>query len=143
MHIKPLTAEHFKSVKDIFGESFYKDGMNNTDLCYYWRKRKSDSLGIFTPEGDLLGFSIIIQPAGTPNNRYLAYFAVHSDYRGGSLGTDLMAATLVRRKGAGGALHLMPLNGKVRAWYLKRGFKNTFGGYMNYHSYGTRSKRGL
>jgi len=140
MRIKKLLAEHYKSVKDIFGESFHKEGIDNSDLSYYWRTRHSDdSLGIFSREGDLLGFAIVIQPAATPNNRYLIYFAVHSAYRGTRLGSTLMSKILEKRRAAGGAIHLTPLNrAGLREWYIKRGFKNTYGGYMNFHSYGTR-----
>lgn len=140
MRIKKLLAEHYKSVKDIFGESFYKVGIDDTDLAYYWRARHSaDSLGIFSNEGDLLGFALVIQPAATPNNRYLIYFAVHSAYRGTRLGSTLISKILEKRRAARGAIHLTPLNtAGLRDWYIKRGFRNTCGGYMNFHSYGTR-----
>jgi hypothetical protein len=54
--IKSLTCLHYRSAKDIFEETF--DPQEYPEFNLSWRLRsKTEFIGIFTREGDLLGFS--------------------------------------------------------------------------------------
>jgi len=130
---------HYKSVKDIF-TVFYKYGMKDDNLSYYWRHRSREaSLGIFNETGDLLGFALLLNKATTPGNMYLSYMAVHQDFKGLDLGSKLLKRILDQRLEARGSVHLVPLySPKLRAWYTAHGFRFTTEDYMNFHSYRTR-----
>jgi len=138
-YIRALTPLHYKSVKDIF-TVFYKYGMKDDNLSYYWRHRsRNASLGIFNASGDLLGFALLINKAATPGNMYLSHIAVHPDFKGFDLGSKLLTRILERRIAVRGSVHLVPLeSNKLRLWYAAHGFRFTTEDYMNFHSYGTR-----
>jgi len=142
--IKPLTSLHCKSVRDIFEETF--DRQEYADFNTAWRFRsKSESIGIFTHEGDLLGFAII-----WGSGRMLKYLCIHPEYQRFKLGTKLLKAVLDNCLSNGKSLHLVPAqNAHLTQWYSKHGFTVTkyfkaFDGtrwyYMNFHAYPTRSK---
>lgn len=140
-YLKRLGPTHYRSAKDIFA-IFYKEGMRDYDLSYYWRCRcVSESIGVFTREGDLLGFALVMKKASTPGNLYLPFIAVHPDFKGLDLGSAMLKHILSRRLDARGAIHLVPLSSiRLRAWYERHGFRFTTELYMNFHSYGTRSR---
>jgi GNAT superfamily N-acetyltransferase len=140
-YIQQLDPLHYKSVKDIF-TVFYKSGIKNEDLSYYWRHRsREESVGIFH-EGDLLGFALLMNRASTPGNMYLSYIAVHPDFKGLDLGSKLLMFILAKCLDAKKSIHLVPLSSpKLRQWYVMHGFKFTQKNCMNFHSYPTRQNR--
>jgi len=140
-HIKQLRVDHYKSIKDIFEESFYERGMTSADLAYYWRNRsRGRSLGIFNKEGDLLGFALVQSKAATPGNMYLSYLAVHSSCRGTQLGSQLLSRIVLDSVRQGTCLHLCSLTDrKLRLWYSQHGLWVSKGTtYFNLHHYNTR-----
>ena len=138
-YIRRLSPLHYKSIKDIFAV-FYKNGIKDVTLSYYWRHRSRDaSIGIFNETGDLLGFALLMNKAATPGNMYLSYIAVHEDFKGHDLGSKLLLRVLQQRLEVRGSVHLVPLSSKkLRLWYVAHGFRFTTEDYMNFHSYGTR-----
>jgi ribosomal protein S18 acetylase RimI-like enzyme len=142
-YIRQLNPLHYKSVKDIFAV-FHKNGIKDDALSYYWRYRsRGASIGIFNETGDLLGFALLMNKAGTPGNMYLSYIAVHPDFKGHDLGSKLLMRILEQRLEARGSVHMVPLSSKkLCLWYEAHGFRFTNELYMNFHSYGTR-KNGL
>ena len=140
-HIKQLGPLHYRSMKDIFAV-FYKSGMKDQDLSYYWRHRSREaSVGIFSSAGDLLGFALLMNKADTPGNMYLSYIAVHPDFKGFDLGSKLLKSILVKRLAINGSIHLVPLSfPKLRKWYYDHGF-NFSTDCMNFHSYRTRKNQ--
>jgi len=142
-NIKSLRDEHYKSVKDIFGESFYSHGLKNSDLAYYWRHRsRKRSLGICNAEGDLLGFALVQSKAATPGNMYLSYLAVHSSCRGTQLGSQLLSRIILDSVREETCLHLCSLTDrKLRLWYAQHGFWTTKGEtHFNLHQHNTRMR---
>ena len=140
-YIRRLTPLHYRSIKDIF-EVFYREGLCNMDLSYYWRYRdRRTSIGTFNADGDLLGFALLMDKATTPNNLYLSFIATHSRFSDYGLGSKMMQWIVAGRRNEKGAVHLISLDSpRLQAWYMKHGFRSTYDRYyMNLHSYGTRS----
>jgi GNAT superfamily N-acetyltransferase len=133
---KDLKCEHYKSIRDIFLETFEESDL--VMLGSSWKERtKEKSIGAFTREGDLLGFIII---TGT----YVDYLAVHPLFQKLKLGTKLLRYSLDRCIEEGGHLYLDYPIGRtdVRDWYIRNGFsltslKGRIG--LVFHTYKTRS----
>jgi GNAT superfamily N-acetyltransferase len=130
-YISPLTAEHTKSANDIFHSAF--------DITYplhrLWRHRNHDlSCGIFTREGDLLGFALVI-------DNYVQYLAVHDAFQGLGIGTVLLKKILEICIDKNISIYLSPLDDVV-GWYCKHGFYGTKDGELVFHTHNTR-RQGL
>lgn len=133
-NIKKLTVEHYASVRDIFNQQFpYKD-FSLADLHTSWRDRSRDlSIGVFTKEGDLLGFALI-------ENNYTSFIAIHSSYQGNNLGSNLITNILKKCIRDNRSMYLYPLHQKQNLikWYGSHGFHKTYDGYLTFHCHHTR-----
>jgi len=138
--LRPLCAQDYRSVKDIFENAFDTHLKPITDLGISWKYRsKPHSLGVFR-SGDLLGFAIVSFHTKNGINRYVDYLAVHSSFRGHDIGSMLLKAIISECHAGHTSVHLYPLPfPKLVAWYKSHGFYDTYGGYLNLHSYDTRS----
>jgi GNAT superfamily N-acetyltransferase len=142
--IKPLTCLHYRSAKDIFEETF--DSQEYPEFNLSWRLRsKTESIGIFTSQGDLIGFALI-----WGSSRMLKYLSIHPMFQRFKLGTRLLTAILDHCRSVKKNLYLVPAQSPhVAQWYTKHGFAvskyfkasdGTTWPYMNFHPYSTRSK---
>lgn len=140
--IRPLLQQDYRSIKDIFHDAFDAWKLPVTDLGISWRRRSiPDSRGIFSREGDLLGFAIVSFHKRNGTNRYLDYLAIHSSFRGKDLGTILLSDVIESCRDDKSSIHLYPVDSpRIKAWYESHGFRDTNNGYMNLHFYETRSK---
>jgi ribosomal protein S18 acetylase RimI-like enzyme len=125
--IRPLTAEHTKSVNDIYHSAF--------DVLFplhrLWKYRNCElSCGIFTREGDLLGFALVI-------DNYVQYLAVHDSFQGMGIGSILLRKILAICIEKGESIYLSPLDDVV-GWYCKHGFYGTKHGELVFHTHNTR-----
>jgi len=135
MSIRRLRAQHSKSVREIWEDSFLKEKLTiQKDFASSWRNRSlRESVGLFNKD-NLLGFAIVSFHKRNKGNRYIDYIAVHSTYRGRGYGDRLMRHLLTKACGARRGIHLYPLE-HVVPWYKKHGFYWTTDEYMNAHSY--------
>ncbi len=117
--IKPLRVTDAKAVRDIFREVF--DECEDGHYAEAWRKRaRNYSLGYFSKDGDLLAFALV---AHTRYSYYLSYIAVHPEYQGQAIGSELLHAVLLKLQAARQSLSLIPAdNPKTINWYSKKGF---------------------
>jgi len=139
--IKPLTCLEYKSAYDIFSETFVREECLH--FSSNWRTRsRTKSVGIFTSQGDLLGFVLI---AGTKN--YINCIAVHPEFQNYSFGTILLQHLLRGCIQTSSNLYLVPASERLQHWYSRKGFQVTqifqsdtkeYGTYMNFHSHRTR-----
>ena len=142
MSVKPLTQEHYKSVKDIFHEAFANQGYVCEDIGYAWRRRiLGASQGYFNDDGDLLGFAIVNTRSQTKRN-YLHFLGVYDQYKGRGIGSEILKAVLANHPN----VYLWP-EGKtdedteaLRKWYEKYGFVHSNDNFYAIHPYDTRSK---
>ena len=135
MNIRTLRADHSKSVREIWEDSFLTEKLTiQKDFASSWRNRSlRESVGLFDKD-NLLGFAIVSFHKRNKGNRYVDYIAVHSKYRGRGHGDRLMQYLLAKARGAKRGIHLYPLK-HVIPWYKKHGFYWTTSEYMNAHSY--------
>jgi GNAT superfamily N-acetyltransferase len=141
-HVKPLTAQDYKSVKDIYDSEFKL--MGKKTMNYPWKNRIPDlSLGIFNNEGDLLGFTLVVRYSNFDVN-YLSRIAIHSSFQNLGLGNKLLKAVLQKSYLKKQALYLTPLNRTTPLikFYCNLGFYGTGNGQMTFHFYNTR-RQGL
>ena len=138
--IQPLNAEHYRSIREIYHDAFDSYHLPVEDLGVSWRKRSApDSYGIFSPDGDLLGFAIVSFHKKNGTNRYLDYLAIHSAFRGQDLGSTLLNFLIDDCRAKKTSIHLYPVDSdRIKAWYKSHGFRETADGYMNLHFYETR-----
>ena len=109
--VRQLTLADYKSIKDIFHDAFDCHACSEKDCGDSWRQRSApDSYGIFSSEGDLLGFAIVSFHKKNGTNRYLDYLAVHSAFRGQDLGSKLLGYILDTCRELRQAIHLYPVN---------------------------------
>jgi GNAT superfamily N-acetyltransferase len=145
MRIKPLTTFEAKAVRKIFFEIF--DESEDVHYNSAWRNRDcSRSLGIFSKENDLLGFSLV-------EGDKLAYIGIDPLYQKDKLGTTLLKRVLEISEEQRKHINLIPAEDpRLVKWYGKHGFNVVneemlvCGGKritMNYHTYNTRFKRAL
>lgn len=139
--IKQLNCLHAKTAREIFYSFFHME--EHSEFQFSWRVReRSRSVGIFTEEGDLLGYTLVWL-------NKLAYIVVDGDYQGMNLGslllTHILGITVSQKK----TLHLTPVNApRLIHWYKKHGFKEELQSesdtpgivfrVLNFHSYNTR-----
>ena len=140
--IRNLGTEDYKSVRDIFHDAFDSHNLTVKDLGVSWRNRSApDSYGIYSSEGDLLGFAIVSFHKKNGTNRYLDYLAVHSSFRGQDLGSKLLTHIIDICRENKTSIHLYPVKSeRIKAWYESHGFRDSNGVYMNLHFYDTRSE---
>ena len=140
--IHPLRTQDYHSVRDIYHDAFDRHDLPVKDLGVSWRARSiPDSYGIYSREGDLLGFAIVSFHAKNGANRYLDYLAVHSTFRGMDLGSKLLNYILQLCYETKSSIHLYPLDSeRLLAWYAQHGFYHTGLDYMNFHCYETRQQ---
>jgi GNAT superfamily N-acetyltransferase len=92
------------------------------------------SCGIFSKEGDLLGFALVV-------DNYVHYLAVHNSLQGLGLGTLLLRKILEKCIDMNISLQLCPVENMIR-WYCKHGFYGTNDGELVFHTHNTR-RQGL
>jgi GNAT superfamily N-acetyltransferase len=138
--IKQLLTHNYRSVKEVFTDVFIPVGFTIAQLTYSWKNRShSDSFGIFTSQGDLIGFALVYEVACNPVNKYLSYIAVYKSYAGEKLGSRLLTHTVKKVLKHGYSLHLYPLqHAKLINWYRLHGFHAVANGYLNIHRHFTR-----
>jgi GNAT superfamily N-acetyltransferase len=138
--IKQLLTDNYRSVKEIFTDVFIPVGFTIAQLTYSWKNRShSDSFGIFTSQGDLIGFTLVYEVASNPVNKYMSYIAIYKSYTGEKLGSRLLTHTIKKILKDGYALHLYPLHhAKLINWYRLHGFHIVANGYLNIHRHFTR-----
>lgn len=137
--VKPLIAENYKSVKDIYDSEFAI--MGKKTLKSPWKNRIPDlSLGIFNHAGDLLGFTLVIRLTSDSECNYLSRIAIHPDFQNLGLGKKLLKVVLEKSYLKKETLYLTPLNlgAPLIKFYCRYGFYGTGDGYMACHFYNTR-----
>ena len=143
--IRSLVTSDSRSAREIFLDIF--DECEDSRYSQAWRlKSKEYSLGYFTKEGYLIGFALV-QPS--LHGYYLNYIAVHPDYQGKNIGSELLSALLSKLEQKKLSLTLIPVdNERTIKWYKDKGFYvtrqwTTSDGiralYMLRHFYNTRS----
>lgn len=141
MDIEPVLLEdkHYRAVKGIFRDTFDRTifKLSNINTSWYTRS-KEESYG-FMLNGVLIGFIITSYHVKNKDNLYVDYIAFDQQYRGKGLGTAVLTDMLKEFKAVGRSVHLYPERKELWPWYERLGFHKTFGGYMNFHSYETRS----
>jgi len=157
-YISVLKTQDYASVKDIFNLTFKQEGVPVETLGYRWRNRlRSDSFGVYTYHGDLIGFAIIsegvhcqVQKQKKVNakttdkpcmSRYLSLLALHPAFRGTSVGSQLLTTILNNTVAADKSLCLFPLdNVRLQEWYKRYGFYESVKSYFNFHHHYTRKQ---
>ena len=128
--IRPLTAQDYKSAKDIF-EAAFKIKMPNST----WRYKNTErSLGIFNNAGDLLGFILL------SGKSYISRIAVHPLFQNHGLGSKLLKAVLTKSCLDRQTVYLTPLNWEkpLIKFYCHHGFYATRSDIMVFHFKNTR-----
>ena len=128
--IRPLTAQDYKSAKDIF-EAAFKIKMPNST----WRYKNTErSLGIFNNAGDLLGFILL------SGKSYISRIAVHPLFQNHGLGSKLLKAVLTKSCLDRQTVYLTPLNWEkpLMKFYCHHGFYATRSDIMVFHFKNTR-----
>jgi ribosomal protein S18 acetylase RimI-like enzyme len=134
LYVRKLTVEHYISVKDIFTQQFNYNDISLGDLYLSWKYKSNDhSLGVFTRDGDLLGFALV-------QDNYTSFIAVHSSYQGGNVGSSLITNILKKCIRDNRSMYLYPLQQrhKLIKWYGSYGFHKTHDGYLAFHCHNTR-----
>jgi ribosomal protein S18 acetylase RimI-like enzyme len=142
MDIEPVLLEdkHYRAVKGIFRDTFDRTifGIKHINTSWYNRS-KEESYG-FILNGLLIGFIITSYHVKNKDNLYIDYIAFDQQYRGKGLGTAVLKDMLRGFKEVNRSVHLYPERSELWPWYERLGFQKSFNGYMNFHSYETRSK---
>ena len=140
--IRSLNCIDVKSVREIFYDFFHVEERSN--FHFTWRVReKARSVGIFTQEGDLVGFTLVW-------SNKLAYIVVDRELQGKNLGSALLSYILQMTIHLRKSLSLTPVNAtRLIDWYKKHGFKEELATksdipgvpfrILSFHSYGTRA----
>lgn len=142
MDIIPIELEdrHYRAVKAIYRDTFDRTEFQIKDLNTSWFNRcQEESYGFFL-NNILIGFIITSYHVKNKDNLYVDYIAFHKDYRGKGLGTAILKDMLTEFKKVNRSVHLYPERPELWDWYSRLGFQMTHGGFMNFHSYETRSR---
>jgi len=142
-----LKVSDFKSAREIFTECFNTTPIS--DFQYAWKnKNRFRSLGIYTRDGDLVGFLICHIGGYKYDNSHIKFLAIHRDFQKFRLGSCLLETFLHKECEARRNVTLTPLyTDHVWKWYHRQGFYVTryseaLGGgvftLMNFHHYPTR-----
>jgi ribosomal protein S18 acetylase RimI-like enzyme len=139
--VKPLQCVDYKSAYDIFSETFVREEC--LEFSSKWKaKSRTKSAGLFTHQGDLLGFIMV-----SNSRNYIHCIAVHPDFQNYSFGTILLQHSLQKCVQTSSNLYLIPATDRLQHWYSRKGFQITQhfksetkdkGTYMNFHSHSTR-----
>ena len=143
MYIMPLqlTDEHYRAVKSIYRDTFDRNEFHISHLNTSWFNRcQEESYGFFLPNKTLIGFIITSYHVQNKGNLYVDYIAFDKAYRGQGLGTAILKDMLNEFKKLNRSVHLYPERPDLWSWYERLGFQMTHDGFMNFHSYETRSK---
>jgi ribosomal protein S18 acetylase RimI-like enzyme len=142
MDIEPVLLEdkHYRAVKGIFRDTFDRTIFDIHHINTSWRNRSKEESYGFMLNGVLIGFIITSYHVKNKDNLYVDYIAFDQQYRGRGLGTSVLTDMLNGFKELGRSVHLYPERQELWPWYERLGFQKTFNGYMNFHSYETRSK---
>jgi|UniRef100_A0A6C0DM14 ribosomal protein S18 acetylase RimI-like enzyme len=142
MDVEPVQLEdkHYRAVKAIFRDTFDRTIFNIKHINTSWHNRSKEESYGFILNGNLIGFIITSYHVKNKDNLYIDYIAFHKDYRGRGLGTDVLKDMLKGFKEVNRSVHLYPERSELWSWYERLGFQKTHDGYMNFHSYETRSK---
>jgi len=141
IYCRPLVDRDYRNVKQIFVDHF-KNELPVRDLGISFDGRLAErSLGYFTDEGctDMVGFQIISSHVKNKANLYLDYIAISTKYQGSGFGTAIMWRLVKQVMSNKESIHLYPANKRLADWYKRFGFYYTNGGYLNFHSYNTRT----
>jgi hypothetical protein len=144
IYCRPLVSKDYRNVKQIFVDHF-KNDLPVRDLGISFDGRLAErSLGYFTDEGcsDMVGFQIISSHIKNKANLYLDYIAISTKYQRSGFGTAIMWRLVKQVLSNKESIHLYPANKRLADWYKRFGFYYTNGGYLNFHSYNTRSYKG-
>jgi ribosomal protein S18 acetylase RimI-like enzyme len=148
-----LKTQDYASVKDIFRQTFLKEEIPISTLGFRWRNRSHEnSIGAYTSQGDLVGFALVSdgyhqqlqqlkkdKTEKLPECRYLSFLAVHPDYRGANLGSEIISLILKKAINDNKTLCLFPLdNVRLKTWYKGWGFNESPSQYYSFHTHGTR-----
>jgi len=142
--VEPLKVADFKTARDIFSETFKTTPIRDFQMAW---SAKENSLGIYTKEGDLVGFILCVMNGCNYDSLHINFIAVHPLYQRYRLGACLLETVLKRECDARHNVTLTPLYTHVWYWYHQRGFyvtrysKARGGGVfalMNFHHYPTR-----
>jgi GNAT superfamily N-acetyltransferase len=140
--IRHLTCLDFKNVREVFYDFF--DAQERPYFHNAWRAReRGRSIGLFTQEGDLLGFTLV--SANTLN-----YILIERDQQGKGYGSVLLQYILQVTIKKRTSLSLIPVNAeRLIQWYKAHGFKEELPSdssipgvpfrVLNFHSYSTRA----
>ena len=144
LYSRPLIDRDYRNIKEIFLDNF-KNDIPVRDLGISFDDRLADrSIGYFADQEyrEMVGFQIISRHVQNKENLYLDYIAISPKYQRSGFGTAIMwrlvKETLKNRE----SIHLYPANKRLADWYKRFGFYYTHGGYLNFHSYNTRSYKG-
>jgi len=154
-YIKHLSALDYASIKDIFCQTFLKENIPVAYLGYRWRNRcHENSFGVYTYNGELLGFALVsdgrhqqVQQLNKDKkmtqvpSRYLSFLAVHPQFRGANLGSELLKVLLAKSVADNKSVCLYPLEDKrLKEWYKHNGFNESANDYFNFHTHYTRNQ---
>ena len=142
MNIIPvqLTDAHYRAVKAIYRDTFDRTEFQIKDLNTSWHYRCQEESYGFILNGVLIGFIITSYHVKNKDNLYVDYIAFDKQYRGKGLGTAILKDMLKSFQEVGRSVHLYPERPELWDWYSRLGFQMTHDGFMNFHSYNTRSK---
>ena len=142
MDIEPVLLEykHYRAVKGIFRDTFDRTIFDITHINTSWYNRSKEESYGFMLNGVLIGFIITSYHVKNKDNLYIDYIAFDQQYRGKGLGTAVLKDMLNGFKEVNRSVHLYPERQELWPWYERLGFQKSFNGYMNFHSYETRSK---
>lgn len=136
-----LTDSHYRAVKAIYRDTFNRTEFHISHLNTSWYYRcQEESYGFFLPTGTLIGFIITSYHVKNKDNLYVDYIAFDQQYRGKGLGTAVLKDMLKSFKEVNRSVHLYPERPELWPWYGRLGFQMSHDGFMNFHSYETRSK---
>lgn len=142
MDIEPVLLEykHYRAVKGIFRDTFDRTIFDIKHINTSWYNRSKEESYGFMLNGVLIGFIITSYHVKNKDNLYIDYIAFDQQYRGKGLGTAVLKDMLNGFKEVNRSVHLYPERQELWPWYERLGFQKSFNGYMNFHSYETRSK---
>lgn len=143
LFIRPLKDSDYRKVKEIFIDNF-KDRIPIRDIGISFDKRDAQrSMGYYETEdsSEMIGFHIMSTNTRNKGNVYLDYIAISPRYQRCGYGTQMMWRIVRDTFRDNESIHLYPFDERLARWYRKFGFYHTHDGYLNFHSYHTRSYR--
>ena len=130
-----LTEKNKSAVREIYASSFPDLPLEDLEISWEYRS-KEHSTG-FWYKSKLIGFAIASYHTRSGGSLYIDYFAIHNDYRGNGIGSEIIKGFLSTIEGS---VHLFPINESLVQWYERNGFTESNKGYYVYHTYPTRTR---